>query len=90
MANVETIRSMMEEKRVFNPPKEFSERAYIRNLVEYKETYQWSIDDPEGFWGRWQSSSIGIRSGIRCLLKTSKKASMNGLWGVNSMCVTIA
>jgi len=51
MANVETITSMMGEKRVFNPPKEFSERAYIRNLVEYKEIYQWSIDDPEGFWG---------------------------------------
>jgi acetyl-CoA synthetase len=51
MSNVETITSMMGEKRVFNPPKEFSERAYIRNLVEYKEVYQWSIDDPEGFWG---------------------------------------
>ena len=42
---------MMGEKRVFNPPKEFSEKAYIRNLVEYKDVYQWSINDPEGFWG---------------------------------------
>ncbi|OGN90722.1 MAG: acetate--CoA ligase [Chloroflexi bacterium RBG_13_48_17] len=51
MADVKTITSMMGEKRVFNPPKEFSERAYIRNLVEYKDVYQWSINDPEGFWG---------------------------------------
>ena len=51
MANVETITSMMGEKRVFNPPEAFSERAYIRNLVEYKEIYQWSISDTEGFWG---------------------------------------
>jgi acetyl-CoA synthetase len=51
MADVKTITSMMGEKRVFNPPKELSDRAYIRSLVEYKEVYQWSISDPEGFWG---------------------------------------
>jgi len=51
MADVKIITSMMGEKRVFNPPPEFSERAYIRNLVEYKDAYQWSINDPEGFWG---------------------------------------
>jgi acetyl-CoA synthetase len=51
MADVKTITSMMGEKRVFNPPKVFSEQSYIRNLVEYKEVYQWSIKDPEGFWG---------------------------------------
>jgi len=51
MSDVKTITSMMGERRVFNPPKEVSERAYIRNLVEYKDVYQWSIDDPEGFWG---------------------------------------
>ncbi len=50
MGNSKTITSMMEEKRVFNPPKELSERAYIRNLVEYKDIYQWSVEDPEGFW----------------------------------------
>jgi acetyl-CoA synthetase len=45
------ITSMMEEKRIFNPPEELSSKAYVRSLVEYKEIYQWSIDDPEGFWG---------------------------------------
>jgi acetyl-CoA synthetase len=51
MADVKAITSMMEEKRVFSPPKEISYGAYIRSLVEYKDIYQWSIDDPEGFWG---------------------------------------
>ncbi|MBN2462930.1 MAG: acetate--CoA ligase, partial [Dehalococcoidia bacterium] len=51
MADVKTITSMMGEKRVFNPPEELSDGAYVRNLVEYKAVYQWSISDPDGFWG---------------------------------------
>jgi acetyl-CoA synthetase len=46
-----TITSMMEEKRVFYPPKELSQKAYIKSLDEYKKIYQKSIKDPEGFWG---------------------------------------
>jgi len=44
------IMSMMEEKRVFNPPEELSKKAYIKSLDEYKEIYKRSVDDPEGFW----------------------------------------
>jgi acetyl-CoA synthetase len=46
-----SITSMMEEKRVFNPPQEFSKKAYIKSLDEYKKVYKRSVDDPEGFWG---------------------------------------
>ncbi|HSR12522.1 MAG TPA: AMP-binding protein, partial [Thermodesulfobacteriota bacterium] len=46
-----TITSMMEEKRVFPPSKEFSSKAHIKSLDEYKKIYQRSIDDPDGFWG---------------------------------------
>jgi len=46
-----TITSMMEEKRIFNSPKEFSKKAYVKSLDEYKKIYQRSVDDPEGFWG---------------------------------------
>jgi len=46
-----TIDSMMTEKRVLYPPKELIEKAYIKSLDEYKELYQRSIKDPEGFWG---------------------------------------
>ncbi len=51
MADVKTITSMMGEKRVFNPPKEFSEKAYIKSMDEYKKIYEASIKDPAKFWG---------------------------------------
>ena len=45
------ISSMMEEKRIFAPPKELAKKAYIKSMDEYKKIYKRSIDDPEGFWG---------------------------------------
>ena len=35
---------------VFPPPAEFSSRAHIKSLEEYKAMYKRSIEDPEGFW----------------------------------------
>jgi acetyl-CoA synthetase len=46
-----TLSSMMQEKRVFYPPKGLSKKAYIKSLEEYKNIYQRSLDDPEDFWG---------------------------------------
>jgi acetyl-CoA synthetase len=51
MEEAKAITSMMEEKRVFKPPEELSKKAYIASLEEYKEIYQRSVDDMEGFWG---------------------------------------
>ncbi|GAI39540.1 unnamed protein product [marine sediment metagenome] len=51
MEEAKTITSMMEEKRVFNPPEQIRQNAYIKSLDEYKRIYQKSVDDPEGFWG---------------------------------------
>jgi acetyl-CoA synthetase len=45
------ITSMMSEERVFNPPKELSDQAYIKSLDEYREIYKRSIEEPEKFWG---------------------------------------
>ena len=45
------ITSMMAEKRVFDPPEELSKQAYIKSMAEYREIYERSVDDPEGFWG---------------------------------------
>jgi acetyl-CoA synthetase len=45
-----TIESLLQEKRVFYPPKELSEKAYIKSMEEYREIYKRSIEDPEGFW----------------------------------------
>ena len=49
--NKETIVSMMEEKRVFQPPKELSQKAYLKSFAEYKAMYDKSIKDPAAFWG---------------------------------------
>ena len=46
------IASMMAENRVFQPSMEFSKVAALRSLEEYKALYNWSIKDPEGFWGK--------------------------------------
>ena len=46
-----TITSMMEEKRIFPPSKEFSAKAHIKSFDEYKKMYERSIKDPDGFWG---------------------------------------
>ncbi len=45
------ITSMMEEKRVFPPPQEFVEKAAVSGMRHYKALYNWSIKDPDGFWG---------------------------------------
>jgi acetyl-CoA synthetase len=45
------ITSMMEEKRIFYPPKELAKNAEVKSKEEYLKIYQRSVDDPEGFWG---------------------------------------
>jgi acetyl-CoA synthetase len=44
------ITSIMEEKRVFNPPIDLSKKAFIKSFKDYKEIYKRSIEDPDGFW----------------------------------------
>jgi hypothetical protein len=64
----QAISSMMEENRVFPPPKEFSRNAAVKSMDEYKAMYQESIKDPDKFWGNWN----GSRSGINTKSMTSK------------------
>ncbi len=45
-----TITSMLDERRQFQPPPEFSKNAYIKSLAEYKELYGKSEKDLEAFW----------------------------------------
>jgi len=49
MAQVD-IESVLKEDRVFQPPKDFSAKAHIKNLQDYETLYQQALDDPEGFW----------------------------------------
>jgi acetyl-CoA synthetase len=48
----QAITSMMEENRVFPPPKEFSKNAAVKSMAEYKELYNESIKNPDKFWGK--------------------------------------
>ena len=47
-----SITSVLNEKRVFRPPKEFSQRARISSRAQYEKLYQESIRSPEKFWAR--------------------------------------
>ncbi len=47
-----TIESLSKEKRIFNPAPEFSKKAYIKSLEEYKKIYDESVKDPVSFWAR--------------------------------------
>lgn len=42
--------SVMDETRVFNPPKALTAEAHVKTFDEYREIYKRSIEDPEGFW----------------------------------------
>ena len=42
----------------YAPPEDFSRRAHIKSLEEYKELYARSLDDPEGFWAEQASAFI--------------------------------
>ncbi|MDP3105011.1 MAG: acetate--CoA ligase [Candidatus Methanoperedens sp.] len=46
-----TIKSLLKEERVFYPPQDFARKAYIKNLEEYRDIYEKSINDPASFWG---------------------------------------
>jgi acetyl-CoA synthetase len=49
MAQVD-IESVLKEDRVFEPSKDFSAKAHIKNSQDYETLYKQALDDPEGFW----------------------------------------
>ncbi len=46
------ITSFSQEERLFPPSKEFSSRAHLKSVAQYRKLYQESIQSPEKFWGR--------------------------------------
>ncbi|MFV0350038.1 MAG: acetate--CoA ligase [Halodesulfovibrio sp.] len=44
------IESMMDEKRLFEPPMEGRNSARVTSMEEYEALYKRSMDDNEGFW----------------------------------------
>ena len=50
--NATNITSLSQETRSFPPPKEFSKRAHIKSLAQYRKLYRESIHAPEKFWAK--------------------------------------
>ncbi|MGJ8695002.1 MAG: acetate--CoA ligase [Verrucomicrobiaceae bacterium] len=46
------IESHLTEDRVFKPSKDFSKKAHISSLAQYKRLYKESIEKPGAFWSR--------------------------------------
>ena len=47
--------TVMQETRVFPPPKEFAKQASIGSLAEYEKLWNEAAGDIEGFWGKLAS-----------------------------------
>ncbi|MCC6145440.1 MAG: acetate--CoA ligase [Candidatus Hydrogenedentes bacterium] len=45
------IDHVLEERRLIEPPKAFSEAARFKSMQEYHELYERSVKNPEKFWG---------------------------------------
>ncbi len=53
-----TIESLLVEKRVFKPSREFSKAARIGSMAEYRKIYEASIRNPEKFWAAEASELV--------------------------------
>ncbi len=45
-----SIKSVLQETRVFKPTEEFTQQAHIKSEEEYQKLYHRSITEPESFW----------------------------------------
>src|SRR5258708_2866770 len=50
--------SVLNEIRVFPPRQDFSKRAHIRSLAQYRKLYHESIRSPEKFWGKQAKNEL--------------------------------
>jgi len=49
-ADEQKIENLMSEQRLFAPPTEGREQAFVGSMAEYEKQYRRSLDDPEGYW----------------------------------------
>jgi len=54
----DNIESHLVEKRVFKPPRDFSRKARIKSLGQYRRMYRESIRQPAKFWAREASELV--------------------------------
>src|ERR1700722_2608854 len=54
----QNIESHLVENRVFKPSKDFSKKARIQSMAQYREMYRESIEKPDKFWAREASELL--------------------------------
>ena len=52
------IEHLGEEVRSFDPPADFAKRAVVGSMERYRELYERSVKDPEGFWGEMATEHL--------------------------------
>ncbi|HWV98909.1 MAG TPA: acetate--CoA ligase [Candidatus Acidoferrum sp.] len=52
------IESVLQEHRVFHPPKEFAKHAHIKSLTQYRKLYKESVTSPEKFWSKQAKAEL--------------------------------
>ncbi|MFM6192195.1 MAG: acetate--CoA ligase [Planktothrix sp.] len=53
-----TIESILQENRLFAPTPEFSQKAHIKSLEEYKQLYEKAKANPEAFWAELAETEL--------------------------------
>ncbi|MDX2227274.1 MAG: acetate--CoA ligase [Verrucomicrobiae bacterium] len=55
------ITSVLTEKRLFKPSREFSARAHVKSMAQYKKMYAQSIRAPEKFFGKMAQELVWFK-----------------------------
>ena len=58
MLGQDTIEVLLKEQRRFPPHSQFQLKAHIKSAAEYERLYNWSVDDPDGFWSKIAEENI--------------------------------
>ena len=53
-----TIESILQEKRLFQPASDFSEKAQIKSLADYQRLYDKAKADPQQFWAELAETEL--------------------------------
>ena len=48
----------MASDTLYQPPEEFSKRASVSSMDQYRDIYRQATEDPEGFWGRFAEKEL--------------------------------
>jgi len=54
----DTIESILHEKRLFPPTAEFSQKAHVKSLEEYRALYDKAAADPQAFWAELATQEL--------------------------------